>query len=747
MTCDARLACALLCLGATAGADEACRPDAAPHQDAADQIPRVASAARIDGIIDDALWLEARRTELEIETFPGENIKAPVRTEVFLAENGSHLFVAFRAHDPHPAQIRAYMRDRDSAYDDDHVGIVLDTFNDERFAFEFFVNPFGAQMDVTYDDVTRNEDDSWNAIWDSAGRITDEGYEVEIAVPLQQLRFPKSSKTQIWGVDLLRFYPRSQRHRIANNPQDRSRDCYLCQLRKMRGFACADPGRNLVIAPTLTANSSATRADLSAPLRSGAIDLDPGLDVRWGVTPDLTLSTTLNPDFSQVEADVAVLSVNERFELFFPERRPFFLEGADYFDTRIDAVFTRTVADPDFGAKLVGKLGSHNVGVFAARDTKTNLLFPGAQGSTTDTTNDANNVLVGRYRYDIGNGTTLGGLITARDGKAYTNFVAGIDGLHRLTGSDSVSFQYLASSTEYPGDIATANDQPRSLDDSAASVSYDHRSRNWRGYLRYDDFGRDFRADLGFVPQVDFDRYIAGLRRIWYPGKRFTRLNVGGDWDITHTQDGRLLEREIEASIWTQGPLQSFLEAGIGRRDRLYDDVLFDEIFSFFYGEVRPTGSLGLELFMRFGDEIDFDNTRLGDILVLRPRIGLNLGKHLSLKIGHTMQRLNEQETGANIFTAHLSDVRLTWQFSVRSFLRLVVQHQDIERNTALYVDTDTAGRSRSLATQLLYSFKVNPQTVLFVGYSDAGEDGSTLGRFTTTERTLFAKVGYAWLP
>ncbi len=750
----ARLWCAGLAVAGPAAAAAAggsiayCSADAAgAGHEGLSHIPRVSDAATIDGVLDDAIWDLALRTELDVETRPGENVSPPVRTEALLAENSSHLFVAFIAHDPEPAQIRAYMRDRDDAYDDDMVGIALDTFNDERFAFEFFVNPYGAQMDLTYDDVAGNETDSWDAIWESAGRITETGFEVELAIPLQQLRFPKTQGRQTWGVDLLRFYPRSQRHRISNNAQDRGRDCYLCQLEKFTGFACAEPGRNLVIAPTLTANLSETRPEIRGPLQAGSTDLNPGLDVRWGPTPDLTLSGTVNPDFSQVEADVAQLSVNERFELFFPEKRPFFLEGADFFETRIQTVFTRTIADPDVGAKLVGKFDNHNIGVFAARDTKTNLLFPGAEGSDTATLNEKSDALVARYRYDAGQNSNVGVVLTARDGGEYSNWVAGVDGRHRFNDRDSVSFQWLDSATDYPAAIAADNGQARALHGGAASVAFDHRSRNWTGYARYNDFDRDFRADLGFVTQVGFDRYILGLRRIWYPGERFSRVNLGGDWDITHTRDGRVLEREVEMSVWTQGPLQSFLEAGVGKRDRLFDGVLFDENFAFFYGEFAPRGGVEAELFVRFGDEIDFANTRLGKTLIVEPQLELNLGKHLALDLRHTYQTLDTQDTSEPIFTANLSDARLTWQFNVRSFLRLVVQHQDIDRNLSLYHDDQTEGRSRSLATQLLYSYKLNPQTVFFLGYSDAARDSDTLRSFTTTERTLFAKIGYAWLP
>ena len=166
------------------------------------------------------------------------------------------------------SSIRAYLRDRDSAFNDDFVGVVLDTFNDQRRAFEFFVNPFGVQMDLIQDDVNRNESSSWNAIWDSAGEINERGFTVEIAIPFSQLRFPRAAGEQTWGIDVLRFRPRAQRVRISNNPQDRNRNCYLCQFGKFTGFANAEPGKALEVVPTLTATRTDSRADARRRSRS-----------------------------------------------------------------------------------------------------------------------------------------------------------------------------------------------------------------------------------------------------------------------------------------------------------------------------------------------------------------------------------------------------------------------------------------------------------------------------------------------
>ncbi len=192
-------------------------------------LPRIDGPVNIDGILDDDAWRQALQIKVDTETNPGENIPAKVKTVAYLMEDGNSLFVAFDARDPDPGAIRAFLRDRDSAYNDDFVGVVIDSYNDQRRAFEFFSNPLGAQMDLTNDDINRREDDSWNAIWDSAGRITKSGYIVEMEIPLNQLRFQKIDGKQVWGLDLIRMYPRDSRTRIGSNPLDRELNCYLCQ--------------------------------------------------------------------------------------------------------------------------------------------------------------------------------------------------------------------------------------------------------------------------------------------------------------------------------------------------------------------------------------------------------------------------------------------------------------------------------------------------------------------------------------
>jgi hypothetical protein len=712
-------------------------------------LPNTSSEIVIDGIMDDDAWEDAVAIPIDVQTHPGENIRAQVDTVAYLIEDGESLYIAFDAKDPAPHQIRAYLRDRDSAWDDDIVGIIVDSFGDEQRAFEFFVNPLGVQMDLTQDDVAKREDDSWDAIWHSAGRVGKEGYIVEVEIPLSQLRFSRINDKQSWGVDLVRYYPRGHRYRLSSNPLDRSRNCYLCQLQKIQGLEDVEPGRDLEIVPTLTASEASSTDEAGVePLHSAGADAEIGVSVRWGISPDLTANLAINPDFSQIEADVAQLDANNRFALFYPEKRPFFLEAADYFHTPVQAVFTRTVADPSVGAKLTGKRGDNTFGVFLAEDERTDLIFPGASGSDSESLDQENTVFVGRYSRSFADQSTVGGLLTARSGDNYHNTVGGLDLSWKLSDQHRVQAQYLRSETAYPMQIVDDFDQPSgTFAGYATRLGYNYDSRNWMVFLRHNERSEGFRADAGFVPQVDIAQQVIGAVRTWYGDENawYSQLRLAGDWHITHDQAGRLREKQLAFRFTLHGAMQSRIGFRVHSGDTLYNDILFEENKLRLFAEFQPRGGLFVGGRIRVGDQIDFDNTQLGDEVRFEPFLRWNIGRHLLLRYDGVFVSLDRKD-GARIFDASVHDLRLTWQFSLRSFLRLTAQYQDIRRNPDSYTDI-VDSRSRDLGRQLLYSYKINPQTVFFLGYSDALIDDDNLSGLTTTDRTWFMKIGYAWTP
>ena len=710
-------------------------------------IPRITNPPTIDGVVEANEWKEATRIPVNIEVEPGDNLEAQVFAEALLMENGEALYIAYIAEDPEPNQIRGFYQDRDTGWNGDWIGITLDTFNDERRAFGFYVNPLGVQMDSIHDDVNQREDESWNGIWDSVGQITENGYTVEVSIPLKQLRFAETDSIQTWGVEILRQYPRDRVTMISSQEMDRDVSCYLCQISKMQGFDDLEPTRNLEIIPTVTALSIENRDPIIDDWKREDFDPEGSLDVRWGITQDIYLNATINPDFSQVEADSTRLDVNNTFSLFFPERRTFFLDGADYFDTYENLVHTRNIASPEYGLKLTGKTGDHTYGVVAANDETTSFIIPKSLSSRIASIKDMKSkVAIGRYRMDLFENSTIGALVTDRRGSGYKNTVVSIDASLRPTDSDTISIQSMYSSSDYPLMIQDQYSQESSISDHSHVIEYQHNDRRWDWRLGYYDWGDDFRADLGFINRVDFKHIVATVGHTWrWDGDGFfSRIRFAADYDRTEDQSGLRLEEETEFFLNMDGPKQSYLNGLFGGSETYWNGKYFDEQFNMINVGFSPTPNLTISSLIRYEDVVDFANTRLGYSKRWGPRIRYRFGRHFLLDVGHQFQDFESDRE--HLFSANLTDVRATYQFDTRSFLRLTIQYADRERNQDNYL-YPIEGRSRDLGAQLLYSYKVNAATRFFFGYSDSGFQNDDYNSIEYTNRTFFAKFSYAWLP
>jgi hypothetical protein len=706
------------------------------------------SPIKVDGVLDEQAWAEAVVIKLPYEWTPGDNIPPPVDTDCLVTFDKKYFYVGFRCYDQEPKKIRAHLMDRDSIdtfIQDDHVVIMIDTFNDERRGFQFRINPLGVQADANFSESEGYEDFSWDAIWKSKGIISDWGYSVEIAIPFNQLRFSKSSEVQTWGFAAERSYPRSVRHRMSSHMRRRDVSCILCQHNKIIGLQGMTTGLNIEIDPTLTATRTDQREDLPAgPLVAGNEEFDPGVTFRWGITPNLILNATANPDFSQVEADVAQLDVNTKFALYYPEKRPFFLEGADFFLTPVEAVFTRTVADPDGGLKLTGKLGKSAIGLFGAYDRINNLIFPSNQGSTSTSINQDVTSGVFRYRRDVGRNSTIGFLYTGRMADDYYNHVAGMDGFLRLSRTKELRFQYLHSETDYSDAISAAFGQPSGdFSGDAFNASFYHLGRTWIYGLSYDDRNPTFRADYGFVPRVDIRTASAEINRlIW--GKRgdwFTRIVISAFGDVTYDHDGNLTDSTMALQTAYYGPLQSVFYATYYREKERFLSEVYDKNQMSFYTEIKPAGGIKFNLQGWLGDAVDYNNARKASALIVTPSTEIILGRNININFQHNFQRFTLR--GDEIFEANLSQLKLVYNFNLRMFVRGIVQYLNVARTPELYIDP-VVSKTQTVFTQILFSYKLNPQTVLFLGYSDnyLGETGIDI---TQKDRTFFIKLGYAW--
>lgn len=726
-------------------------------------VPVGASEVRIDGRLDEAVWEAAIRIPISYEVDPAENGPAPVATECRLSHDAEHLYFACEARDPDPDGIRAYVVDRDGIDGHDRIVLTLDPFNDQRRAFQFGVSALGVQSDAVMAQQgagNPNEgpnampvDDSWDAIWSSAGSITNDGYIVEAAIPFRSLRFPSGGGE--WGAYITRWWPRSSNVEMRSSTWDRDDSCLLCQAQLLRGIRGGTPGVNVQLSPTLTGSRSDVRSDFGPAGQLVAGDSDPqfGMDAQWGLTSDLTLNLTANPDFSQVEADVAQLDVNNRFALFFPEKRPFFLEGADFFGTPINAVFTRSISDPIAGGKITGKIGDQAVGLLVGRDRANRIIIPGSEFSRTASLDSEVTTAVARFRRDVGGTSTVGALYTGREGTGYHNRLAGFDAFYRPLASVTIQGQLLRSQTEYPAAVAAEYDQSdRSFTGTGVQARGRWSTRNWRVEADFRRFDEGFRADAGFVTQAGIQGGFANMTRTWWGGsdRWFNQLRfTAGTWR-NDDFSGNRINGGAWAGVEFEGPSQSFI--GIWPNvamSEYYDGVQHSGLNQLFFTmRAAPSGTLRFGLNGNVGDVVDYANGGVGSEFRLSPDASLRFGRNVEAGLSHTVQRLNRD--GAPVFTANLSEVRAVYNFSPRSFLRSVIQYRHTDRDPAQYEAVVDPTR-RSLFAQLLYAYKVNPQTLLFLGYSEDGTGFTDEDRrrvpLTTTGRSFFVKIGYAWRP
>src|SRR5436309_7119458 len=368
------------------------------------RIARASGPIVVDGDLSDPGWKSATKVDRFFETNPGDNVAPKVKTVAYLAYDDKFFYAAFEFFDPDPSKIRAAYGDRDDVPSyTDYGGVILDTRNDHRTGLLLLANPRGIQYDAITDDTTGNEDNAPDFYWDSAAQITKEGWVLEMRVPFSSLRYPPAP-VQTWGILLYRNSPRDFRYQMFSATLPRGGNCFICRSNLLTGLEDLPPAGHLVVAPYVTAKEEAVpRGDLGASLVNKPIRGNGGVDAKWTPNENNAIDATLNPDFSQVESDVAQIAVNQRFALFYPEKRPFFLEGLELFTSPIQAVYTRSITSPRWGVRATGKFDSNQYTAFIAEDRGGgSVILPGPNGSSFADQDYSSFVGMGRVRHDFG---------------------------------------------------------------------------------------------------------------------------------------------------------------------------------------------------------------------------------------------------------------------------------------------------------------------------------------------------------
>jgi len=382
---------------------------------------------QLDGTMSDPLWKLCEPVELNYEIQPGENTPARQKTSVRILYNSENIYFGFICLDSNSKSIRSHVTDRDKITDDDFVGIMLDCYGTMQTGFEFVSNPFGIQFDAMR--TGNNEDASFDAVWTSVGSINDSGYTVEFAVPFKILRFPPDQK-QNWVVEFIRNFPRDSRYQMTWTPIDRNNPCLLCQGGTIDGIAGIESSDNLDFLPYVMGAQTGSMNDASDPgskFENGPITGRIGAGIKYSPTSSLTLGAVFNPDFSQIESDATQISVNNTFAIFYPEKRPFFLDGADLYTTTASVFYSRMINDPLASAKLTDKVGSFSLAYLAAEDRNSPVIVPGEEGSDFVETSMKSFSNVARAKYELGSESFVGALATTRNFSDAHNYVGSVD--------------------------------------------------------------------------------------------------------------------------------------------------------------------------------------------------------------------------------------------------------------------------------------------------------------------------------
>jgi hypothetical protein len=716
------------------------------------KVPRAAGRIAVDGKLDDAAWQQAAVLDTFYETYPADNTEPKVKTVVYLTYDEHDFYIGIHAFDPEPEKIRAPFVERDNVIGtSDNVAVFLDTRNDRRSAIELRVNPRGNQTDAVYNDDSGNEDLSPDFFYDTAAQITEDGWTAEMRIPFSSLRYPKAEENH-WGILVFRNYPREQRYSIQSSPISRGSNCTICQSRELTGLIGLPGGGHFVAAPYVTGQRLGEPRDgLGSALEDQDPEIDGGLDVKWTPSASNALDLTINPDFSQVESDVGQIAVNNQFAIFFPEKRPFFLEGLDLFDTPISAVYTRTITDPRWGVRDTGKLGSTSYTLLLTEDQGGgSVIIPGPTGNDLAPQGFSSKVLVGSLRRDFG-ASYLGLLVTDRENDGGgSNRVAGPNFLWRRSETDQMTGQLLVSDTETPDrlDLYPTWDG-RQLTSHAGHLEWLHTGRDWTWRATVQDFGEDFRADEGFVPQVGYRSGRYSLYRNFYPQKGlFRRVSPYTVVRYIESPDGELIQRQTNPGVQLLGKrnMAAGLDFAVREQLRVGTQVLerSDVNYYFQIDPGRRFSRIGVN--GALGDSIDFANGRVGqggDLVLfgtLRPT------DHLALDFNADHQWLDVNAGGGRkgrLFTAQIERLKATYNFTARSFLRVIGEYLDIDRDPRLY-NFNVNARSGSFAGSALFAYQLNWQTVLFVGYADDRLQ-DRLGDLQPADRLVFVKISYAF--
>jgi hypothetical protein len=685
------------------------------------RIPRIESAPSMEDFAGMKAATARAESMLHIENFtarlPVDNLPSSEPTQVYLGYDSTQLYAIFLCFDSQPDKERARRPVRDSIFEDDSITIQLDTFHDQQRAYSFGVNAGGIQGDAVWTEG-QGWDPNFDTVYQTQVKRTPQGYIAFLTIPFRSMRFPTAPE-QEWGILLNRYIARTREDtfwpRYTQSIQGRTN-----QMGVLHGLKEISSGKNFQIVPYVAfSNSKLLETNPGSPsvFKQNDAEFRGGMDLKGVWRDKLTLDLTANPDFSQVESDDAQVLVNQRFEVFFPEKRLFFIENSSYFQTPIQLLFTRRIVKPDAGARVTGKLGKYGIGLLFADDRAT-----GEKLAANDPNSDKRAFTnVARITRDLGPQTYVGGTFTQHSFGGYENIVFSGDTLIKLNENWRANAQVVGS--------RTTNPLVPTLWGRAVYAGIFEDGQHWTTQFKFNERTPEFRAEAGFVPRVDYRDITSLLQYNFRPkNSKLVRwgpvLNSYGTWD----HSGMVTDWALSPGMQFEFKKNTTVEFNTQFGGLTLRPVDFSSLTSprdyqlrMFSGRVAstPTNMLSFDLTFGTNRVVNFFNaggappvnvsSLNGSATIgLRPTVGL------TIDTTYLFTQLEDEHSSRTVFNDHVLRSRWLYQFDQRWSLRLTTQYNSLVVNPLL----TSLEKTKQVNGDVLLAYRVNPATAFFLGYN-----------------------------
>ena len=699
-------------------------------------IARIAQPPVIDGVLSDEVWqIDPLPLDEWVSYNPirGDQMPAPFQTDVRIVHDDRNIYFAIHCHDNEPDKIRTTISRRDSVFSDDWVALSLDSAGTGQTAYHLFVNPSGIQMDAVNTSASGEQFDA-DVIWYSAGKVTGDGYIVEIRLPLQTLRFDGGADVRM---GLLFFRHISRMGKSFSWPAMPPGQWVFDTPGHIR-FSNLTPPRLVELLPSLTYGINQQRTT-GAAWAEADNDTNAGMSGKFGITSNITLDGTINPDFSQVESDAFQVEVNQRFPVFFSEKRPFFMEGMGLFNiagssgpgNMKTAVHTRRIVDPFWGTKVTGTAGKTTFGVLNAWDD-----HPQDIGDRGEAVTDRNKLFtIARATYALRRADYVGAIFTDTEHAGRFNRVIGGDVSLRFSAPQQFSVTLLATQT--------GGGESGTTDGIGSQMSYSYNTRRFAVGGQVEHYDREFQMDTAFYNRTGFTSGWSGGEYNFFPrraGNQFwlQQVQLSGFTKLgeDEVQGGR--EAHVSGSLRLQFTRQGYLnfdygrgyEPWLGRRFKNGGPGVFSGAQLFRW--LNASGGVFYGNSPYYDDVDPFQGRSYGGYF----GVTLQPNQRLNQVIEANLVRFDRESTGERVFSVNIVNTKTTFQFNKNFLTRFIAQYDS---------------SAERILTDLLASYEFVPGTVLHAGYGSLYERG-TLQTFAPTNekakylavnRGLFFKASY----